>query len=258
MPLVSDAVMSDRHHCCIIYRNTPFLDSGLGSSSMAKVLLVEDDRVLSKLICQHLKAKMFVVDHVTDGERALGYLEEDQFDLVILDWNLPGVDGIDLLKEYREGGGLAPVLFLTGQSDISYKTQGFTSGADDYLCKPFDMQELMLRVDSLLRRPSTRSQDVLITDKLKVEPRSGRVFFEEKEIHLQPKEVALLEFLMRNPNTVFDTTALLNRVWKTDSESTELALRTCISNIRKKLGMAGKNSIIESVYGRGYRLNSKK
>lgn len=223
---------------------------------MAKVLLVEDDRFLGNLICQHLKAKSHVVDHLVNGETARGYPEEDQFDLVILDWCLPGVEGIDLLKEYREGGGRAPVLFLTGQSDISHKTQGFTTGADDYLCKPFDVQELALRVESLLRRPPIASQDVLTVDKLKVEPRSRRVFYDDKEIRLQPKEVALLEFLMRHPDTVFDTETLLSRVWQTDSESTELALRSCISNIRKKLGVTGRNAVIESVYGRGYRLNT--
>lgn len=222
---------------------------------MAKLLLIEDDLMLAKLICQHLKARFHVVDRVMDGENALDYLEAGQFDLVIMDWELPFMSGLDLCLRYRAAGGSAPLLFLTGKTDIEHKSAGFTAGADDYLCKPFNMQELLMRVDSLLRRPTNLKETVLKAGKLEIEPRSGRLALSGKEIRLQPRELALLEFFMRHPDTVFETQTLIERVWETDSDTSEIALRTCISNIRKKIGFRDRTSIIESVHGRGYRFN---
>lgn len=224
--------------------------------TMAKILLIEDDLMLAKLICQQLRAQFHVVDLVLDGDSALDYLLCSDFDLAILDWELPGLSGPELCGQYREGGGGAPILFLTGKTDIEHKSQGFNAGADDYLCKPFDMQELILRIDSLMRRPAALKSESLSSGDLRVEPRSGRVRVEENEVRLQPKEMALLEFLMRNPDTIFDPANLLAHVWETDSDSSEIALRTCISNIRKKLGGADRKSVIESVHGRGYRFNT--
>lgn len=226
---------------------------------MAKILLIEDDLMLSKLVCQNLKAKFHVVDRVADADEALGYIEASQFDLVIMDWNLPGtrgLTGIELCTKYRERGGNAPVLFMTGNSEIEHKSAGFNAGADDYICKPFDMKELLMRVESLLRRPANVTPDVLQCGDLLVEPRSGRVKLSDKEVKLQPREMALLEFLMRHPDTLFEPEALLDRVWETDSEPTEVALRICISNIRKKLSIIEQSNLIESVHGRGYRFNS--
>ncbi|MBI1270302.1 response regulator [bacterium] len=227
---------------------------------MAKILLVEDDLMLLKLVCQNLRARFHVVDAVGNADDARDYLENSEFDLVIMDWCLPGkagLSGVDLCSIYRDRGGQAPVLFLTGQTDIDDKTAGFNAGADDYLCKPFDMKELLLRVDSLLRRPAARKSEVLRAGELSIEARSGRVRFRGSEIILQPREMALLEFLMRHPDTVYEPTDLLAKVWDTDSDASEVALRTCISNIRKKLGLTDRRSIIESVHGRGYRFNSK-
>lgn len=226
---------------------------------MAKILLVEDDLMLLKLVCQHLRSRLHVVDAVGDADEAAAYLDVGDFDLVIMDWCLPGqsgLTGVDLCSNYRQKGGEAPVLFLTGQSDIDDKTAGFNAGADDYLCKPFDIKELLLRVESLLRRPAAMKNDVLRAGSLTVEPRAGRVIFNGEEIMLQPREMALLEFLMRHPDTIYEPADLLARVWETDSDAGEVALRTCVSNIRKKLGISDRKSIIESVHGRGYRFNS--
>lgn len=222
---------------------------------MAKILLIEDDLMLAKLICQHLRSQYHVVDMILDGENALDYLLGSDFDLAILDWELPGLDGLELCTRYRAEGGMSPILFLTGKTDIEHKSAGFSAGADDYLCKPFDMQELGLRINSLMRRPSSLQRDVLSSGNLSLEPRSGRVRIEDSEVRLQPKEMALLEFLMRHPDTIFEPANLLARVWETDSETSEIALRTCISNIRKKLGSLDRKSIIESVHGRGYRFS---
>lgn len=223
---------------------------------MAKILLIEDDMMLGNVICQHLRARFHAVDRVTDGDTALDYLEGSLFDLVILDWNLPGLSGLDLCSKYREKGGVAPVLFLTGNSDIDHKSLGFNAGADDYLCKPFNMQELMLRVDSLLRRPAALKTGTLVAGAIELDPRSGRVLLGGNQVKLQPRELALLEFFMRHPDTVFDSEALLSRVWETDSDAGDVALRTCVSNLRKKLGGRDRKSIIESVHGKGYRFNS--
>jgi DNA-binding response OmpR family regulator len=242
-------------------------DPGCGTLSidiikvMAKILLVEDDLMLSKLVCQNLRARFHVVDAVSNAEDAEAYLLGSSFDLVIMDWFLVGADsaptGVDLCATYRKHGGRAPVLFLTGQSTIEHKTAGFGAGADDYLCKPFDMKELILRIDSLLRRPVVKIHSEMIScGELHLDARAGLVIYKEQEIHLQPREMALLEFLMKHPGTLFEPSDLLERVWETDSDSSELALRTCVSNLRKKLGITGRKELIESVHGRGYRFNS--
>lgn len=224
---------------------------------MAKIFLVEDDMPLALIITQQLKTRLHVVDHLVDGLEAKSYMENSEFDLAILDWLLPGLDGKSLCDDYRKIGGKAPVLLLTGKSTIDNKTEGFKAGADDYITKPFNVKELILRVDALLRRQYSPAPVVIERGEIQLEPGGPRVRKNGKEIRLQPKEYALLEFLMKNPDTVYSADTLLRKVWETNSESTELALRSCISNLRKKLDIIDRNGMIQSIHGKGYRLSTR-
>ncbi|HEY9712601.1 MAG TPA: response regulator transcription factor, partial [Chroococcales cyanobacterium] len=177
-----------------------------------------------------------------------------EYDLVVLDWQLPGLEGVDILKEFRSGGGITPVIMLTGKNSISDKETGFDSGADDYLTKPFHMKELSARVRALLRRPSTFVGNVLKAGQLELDPGNFKATKNGAEIKLQPKEFSLLEFFMRHPNQVFNTDTLLNRVWASESDATSDALTTTIKRLRKKIDAEGERSFLTTVHGVGYKM----
>ncbi len=221
---------------------------------MAKILLVEDDQALSKLVRNWLSLEHHAVETVEDGEEALHRLKVSEYDLVILDWTLPKLAGVEVLKEHRRLGGQTPVLMLTGKDKISDKEEGFDAGADDYLTKPFHGKELTVRIKALLRRPPNLVKDVLRVGDLVLEKENFSVRRGDSEIRLLPKEFALLEFLMRHPNQVFSAEALLERVWVSESESTVEAVTTCIKRLRRKLESDGVPSPIATVHGVGYKL----
>lgn len=222
---------------------------------MSKILIVEDDKDLCLMLSDGLEAQGHAAELVHTGnegrERVLFY----EFDLVILDWDLPGIKGIDILKEMRERGKLAPVLMLTGKSDISEKEAGLDTGADDYLTKPFSMKELLARVRSLLRRPQGYTGTILSAGNLSLDPVLFKVTRDGAELKLLPKEFSLLEFFMRHKGQVFTAEAVLNRVWTTESESSPESFRTCLKRLRQKIDSEGQPSLIEYVHGLGYRMN---
>jgi len=221
---------------------------------MAKVLVVEDDVALQRMISDWLALEHYNLELAVDGNEAIEKLKFYQYDVVILDWQLPGMSGIDVIREYRSGGGKTPVLMLTGKSTIPDKEQGFDSGVDDYLTKPFHMKELSARLRALLRRPSTLVTEVLEFGALRMDRRTHVVVLNDKEVDLKPTEYGLLEFLMRHPGQVFAPEALLDRVWSSQSDSSVDALTTCIKRLRKKITVEGQDSIIKTVYGVGYKL----
>lgn len=221
---------------------------------MAKILIVEDDEQLADLIVQCLTRENHLVEHVNNGADALSQVKLYIFDLIILDWNLPEVTGLGILKEFRSRGGITPVLFLTGRRDLSDKLEGLDAGADDYLTKPFDSRELTSRIRALLRRPQVLVGDVLEVGALRLDPKDFKVTLGEDEIKLVPKEFALLEFLMRHPGELFGVDKLLDSVWPCQSDSTREALTTCIKRLRKKLDGDSDTSMIRNVHGVGYGL----
>lgn len=221
---------------------------------MAKVLIVEDDVSLGKMIRDWLVMDHHKVEIVTDGAEAQNMLKVYEYDILILDWELPNVTGIEILKEFRSRGGTTPILVLTGKGTINDKEEGFDAGADDYLTKPFHGKELTARLRALLRRPEGYVGDLLKFAHLTLDHQNYQVTKAGEEIRLLPKEFALLEFFMRNPNRVFAAEALLNRVWVTESEATVDALTTCIKRLRKKIDVEGQQSVIRTIHGVGYRL----
>jgi DNA-binding response OmpR family regulator len=219
---------------------------------MAKILLVEDDQDIARLVTKSLVDEQHVVEHLSNGAEVLEFLRLQEYDLLILDWNLPGLSGLEICQQFRQEGGQTPILFLTGKGEISEKELGLDAGADDYLTKPFSTRELSARLRALLRRPALTHQTVLQAGDLCLDPNTCQVTKAGKTIELPPKEFALLEFFMRHPGVVFSGDALISRVWPTDSEATALSVRVRITKLRSKIDTIDKPSLIRNVFNRGY------
>lgn len=221
---------------------------------MAKILTVEDDTNLANLVRSFLLMENHQCDVIHNGREAMSHVKTYPYDVIILDWDLPEMSGLDILKEYRNSGGKTPILMLTGKDTIEQKEIGLDCGADDYLTKPFHMKELGARVRSLLRRPAGMVANSLNAANIVLDASKYRVVKDGQPITLLRKEFQLLEFLMRHPNQLFSSEALLNRVWPTDSDATPEALRTTIKRLRKKIDPDG--DILRTVHGVGYIFES--
>ncbi|HNB25081.1 MAG TPA: response regulator transcription factor, partial [Candidatus Melainabacteria bacterium] len=215
---------------------------------MAKVLLVEDDEDLAVTISDMLNDERYTVDTVHNGLDAMEILKNQSYEVVILDWDLPGKSGISILREYRSAGGGTPVIMLTGKSEIEQKEQGLDSGADDYLTKPFHLKELAARVRSLLRRPTMTNSGALTWGPLVLDPAKFELTRDGEQLRLLPRDFALLEFLMRHPTKIFSAQALLDGVWNYDSDATPEGLRVAIRRIRKVIDKSDnlETSMIEN------------
>ena len=192
---------------------------------MAKILLVEDETDFSVLISSLLSSEHHTVETVGRGEEAVELLRSSQFDCLILDWNLPGISGLEVCKTFRQGGGKTPILMLTARSHVDEKSAGLDAGADDYLTKPFELKELSARVRALLRRPTDFSGTNLKVGGLIMDLPNYRVNRGGQVIKLLPKEFALLEFFMRHPNQVFSPETLIDRVWLAGEEASPETIR---------------------------------
>ncbi len=223
---------------------------------MAKILLVEDDQSLSDRVRMWLDSQNHQVEVLSDGAEASEHLRLYQYELVILDWELPGQSGIEVLRTFRSQGGQTPVLMLTGKGGIPDKELGLDSGADDYLTKPFDPRELGARIRAMLRRASAQKDNVLRVGSVALDTVSGQLHVDDVEVPLMPREYTLLELLLRNPDRLFHSEELLNRVWESDSEATVYTLRQYVYQLRKKLAAHGAGKLIETVHGTGYRVKS--
>ncbi len=223
---------------------------------MAKVLLVEDDEDLAVTISDMLKDEHHTVDTIHNGLDAMEVLKNQTYEVIILDWDLPGKSGISILREYRTAGGGTPIIMLTGKSEISQKEQGLDSGADDYLTKPFHLKELAARVRSMLRRPTMSNTGVLTWGTLALDPTKFEVSRDGVQLRLLPRDFALLEFLMRHPTQIFSAQVLLDRVWNYDSDATAEGLRVAIRRIRKVIDLNDdlETSMIENISRVGYRM----
>jgi DNA-binding response OmpR family regulator len=220
---------------------------------MAKILIVDDDRALAILVSETLKDNGFVTDAVHSGVEARTYVHMMPYDLLILDWELPDVTGPVLCDEFRGRGLNTPVLFLTGRVGIKDKAAGFASGGDDYLTKPFSVEELVMRVQALLRRPPVIHNKELKVRDIVLEPSSFTATKNGNKINLLPKEFALLEFFMKHPNQLFSVDALIDRVWPTDAEATPETVRVTLMRVRQKVDDSDKPLIV-TIRGVGYRL----
>ncbi|MBX9686464.1 MAG: response regulator transcription factor [Candidatus Obscuribacterales bacterium] len=223
---------------------------------MARILLADDDFALAEMIRENLERSQYLADAVRDGTEALDCLKTYSYDLLILDWEMPNLSGIDLLRAYRAEGGKIPVLMLTGKSSLDNKDEGFDCGADDYLTKPFEMRELLMRVRALLRRPLPIAQSTIQAGDLLLDTDKAVITLMGEEISLTRREFLLLEFLMRHKGQIFNAEALLDRVWSMEADASVDAIRQCVIRLRKKIERPGKNSMIQNVYGLGYKFQA--
>jgi two-component system, OmpR family, manganese sensing response regulator len=228
-----------------------------GRITMSKILFVEDDEKLCVMVGDLLAHEHYKLEITGSGQDGLHMMLTYGYDLIILDWQLPDLQGIDLCKNFRSRGQQTPILMLTGKRAVEEKEMALDAGADDYLTKPFHPKELMARIRALLRRPPSLVDDVLRFEDLVLDPRKYRVTKSGKDIHLPPREFSLLEFFMRHPGQVFSLEALIDRIWKSDDAVTQESLRVCIRRLRSKIDDDSEHSRINSIYGAGYVLESK-
>lgn len=219
-----------------------------------KILVVDDDDLLVEQLTADLLAQNYVVDTTSDGLLGWEYATATPYDLIVLDINLPGLDGVSLCQRLRQGGYAGAILLLTGRSSSDDKVMGLNAGADDYLVKPYTLVELTARLRALLRRPQLVSSPTLRYGSLELDPNGSLVTVADRPVELSPKEYGLLELFLRHPDRIFSNTLLLERLWSVEDAPGEETIRTHIKRLRRKLKQAGVDDMIENVYGMGYRL----
>lgn len=219
---------------------------------MAKLLLVEDDEQLASSIQGSLEAQNYTVETVTSGADGLDRLNFYAYDLAILDWNLPDMEGLDVCRQHRENGGSTPILMLTGRTETDDKVSGLDAGADDYLTKPFSPTELNARIRALLRRPKPVQSTVLKSGNLELDTVKFQLLKDGKPVKLSAREYALIEFFMRHPGQLFNTDALLNRLWSSESDVLPDNVRVYVNKLRSKIDTRGEKSLIRNIHGLGY------
>jgi DNA-binding response OmpR family regulator len=221
-----------------------------------RILIVEDDERIAKPLAEDLKHQYHVVDIASDGVEGLSQAMAIPYDLILLDVMLPLLDGINLCKRLRSSGYKMLILMLTARDTTTDKVIGLDAGSDDYLVKPFELEELAARIRALSRRKENHQPPVLIYGKLQLDPISRIVTYNENNLSLTPKEYMILEAFLRSPNRVFTRSGLLEKLWEIDKESGEETVKTHLTNLRRKLkAVGGDPEIIETVYGVGYRLS---
>ncbi|GAB1543239.1 hypothetical protein NUACC21_59130 [Scytonema sp. NUACC21] len=220
-----------------------------------RILLIEDDEVLMNILLQSLTKQLYVVCAAEDGQIAWEYAVNVNYDLILMDVELPKLDGITLCQKLRSNGCLTPILLMTAKDASSDRIRGLDAGADDYLIKPLDLEELQARVRALLRRGEVPHTPVLYVGTLRLDPSSCQVTYGGKELVLTPKEYSLLELFMRNPSRVFSRGNIIEHLWTFEDPPQEESVKSHIKGLRQKLKAAGAVDWIENVYGVGYRLN---
>ena len=221
-----------------------------------KILVVEDDQTVAQALEHLLASCRYAVDLAADGESGLQMAETFSYDMILLDILLPQLDGVSLCQKLRAKRFQTPILLLTGQGGAHQKAIALNAGADDYVVKPFDAEELIARVQALLRRGGPKTQPVLMWGHLSVDPSSRKVTYGTHTLSMTPKEYAILELFMRSNQRIFSARAILDHVWNSLDSPGEEAVRVHIKELRKKLKAVGAaGDFIKTVYGTGYRLN---
>lgn len=219
------------------------------------ILLVEDDLAQLEPLSTALSQVGHIVDAVEDGETALWLTKEKDYDLLILDWMLPKLSGVELCRQYRNRGNAAPVLMLTAKDTTIDKVNGLDAGADDYIVKPVDILELLARVRALGRRSPLWKGDTLTLADLRLDLTSLSLEKGREKIQLSVREFQLMEYLMRHPQQVLSRNQIEQALWSWGNEPESNAVTTLVRRLRQRLIAVGAKDWLETVYGMGYRLD---
>lgn len=220
-----------------------------------RALIAEDDRQIASFVVKGLKQAGFAVDHVTDGESGLHMVQANPYDVLIVDVMLPKLDGFKMIERIRAEGSNTPILILSARGSLDDKLQGFKSGSDDYITKPFSFAELLVRIQALIRRASRgQTSNVITVGDLTMEMFSRRVARNDKEIELQPREYALLEYLMRNAGNAVTKTMILEHVWDYHFDPQTNVVDVLIHRLRSKIDRGFETKLIHTLRGIGYVL----
>jgi two-component system OmpR family response regulator len=221
-----------------------------------KVLIVEDEPLLASTLLIGLRAEGFTVVAVATGVDGLSHATEDEFDVVVLDIMLPGLNGYEVLRHMRARGIWTPVMMLTAKDGEYDQTDAFDLGADDYLTKPFSFIVLVARLRALVRRAAPQLPAVLKAGSLSLDPSRREVHRDDTTISLTPREYGLLEYLMRNKDTVVTKSEILQNVWDANYEGADNVVEVYVGYVRRKIDIPFGTKTIETVRGVGYRLDS--
>lgn len=223
-----------------------------------RILIVEDDRQTARFIVKGLKQEGFAVDHAPDGEDGLHLALTEPYDVAVIDIMLPKLDGLTLIDEMRRAGSDIPVIVLSARSSVDDRIKGLQAGGDDYLVKPFAFSEMVARIHALVRR-STRAQEptMLSTANLKMDLVRRKVFRNDIEIELQPKEFALLEYLLRNAGRVVSKTMIMEHVWDYNFDPRTTVVESRVCRLRDKIDRHFAGNLIHTIRGVGYVLEEK-
>jgi DNA-binding response OmpR family regulator len=220
-----------------------------------RVLVVEDDEEIAQALQRSLRLEGYDVRVAADGPAALATAGSFNPDLVVLDLGLPGMDGIDVARRLRDGDDV-PILMLTARDALESRVEGLDAGADDYLVKPFERQELLARLRALLRRRPPRGSASLVVGDLALNPDTHEVHRGERDVDLTQREFELLEYLMRNERIVVPRQRLLEEVWGYDPFATTNTIEVFVSNLRRKLEAGGESRLLHTIRGAGYVLRA--
>jgi diguanylate cyclase (GGDEF)-like protein len=222
-----------------------------------KILIVEDDETIASVLTEALATHHYMVETTADGVTGLEMAQAFHYDLLVLDIILPRLDGMTLCRQVRSHGLQIPILLLSAKDSSADRVKGLEAGADDYVVKPYELSELIARIQALLRRGSSTLRAILTWENLQLDVEASQVTYKGKLLRLTPKEYSILELFLRNPQRIFSRSAILDRIWLSDSCPQEEAVSTQIKGLRQKLKAAGMtNDLIETVYGLGYRLKA--
>lgn len=217
-----------------------------------RILIIEDDKILAKTVEQCIREK-YEVDHAYDGEEGMLYAKQDIYDAIILDIMMPIMNGYEVLSSLRNNKIYTPVLILTAKDGISDKVQGFRAGADDYLVKPFNREELIIRLEALIRRASGNyTENVIKFKDLSLDLNSRKVSANGKEIVLQGKQFDMLEYLINSKNTIITKEQIFDKIWGFNSETTANVIEVYASGLRKELKKIGYDKYLKTIRGVGY------
>lgn len=222
-----------------------------------RILVVEDDRELATLLQRALVEQLYTVETAWDGESARHLALTEDYDAILLDLMIPRVDGIAVCNAIRKAGKRTPVIMLTARDLISDRVQGLDAGADDYVIKPFALEELLARLRAQIRRGQTRCDNNLHVGQLTLDPRADHVRYGARDITLTAREFALLQFFMLHPDSIVTRSEILENVWDANHDGFGNVVDVYVNYLRNKLESAGEPRIIETVRGRGYVLKSR-